>query len=80
MLFAFSAALWYLATRGGSWLGVWEMPQSCFGPALAIVILVVNFLDRQNFRQRDIFHWAGIVAFVANVGLMFVYRMIVIGI
>ena len=74
-----SLFLWQFTTDASLAFGFWEMPQNCFGPALAVVILVVNFADRRTYGERDFLHWTGIAALIANVALIAGYRMAVVG-
>jgi hypothetical protein len=79
-LYAISA--WTLSSpqSGGTWYGIWEVPQNCLGVTLGLTVLVGSLADWRNHAERDILHWAGIATFVGNIVVQFLYQMFVIGV
>lgn len=78
-LYAVSACMLSWPMNGGTWHRIWELPQNCLGLALGVAVLGGSFADWRNHAERDFLHWAGIVTFVGNIIVQFLYQMFVIG-
>jgi hypothetical protein len=57
-------------------LGIWELPRSLTAVVLGLAILVASLLDWRNHVQRDVLHWTGLTALVANQFLHLIYLAI----
>lgn len=78
-LFTLSAWTSAWSKGGGSWHGIWELPQNCLGVTLGIVVLMASLADLRNHGTRDYLHWTGIATFIGNIALQFLFQAFVIG-
>jgi hypothetical protein len=79
-LYAVTALTLSWQGNGGTWYGIWELPQNCLGLTLGVAVLAGSLADWRSHAQRDFLHWVGLAAFVSNIVVQFVYQFLVIGV